>query len=119
MAPIALFDQPLVFSLAATGASIGVHAEGLGLWDNARPALTLDPSLYVGGDLTLHMVFNAVPFTVVMGAAARIDTSAPGGIAAGPQMGIYLAVSQGGFSGGMKSVPAIPVRPSPSIRARE
>lgn len=117
IAPIALFDQPLVFSLATTGASIGVHAEGIGQWDNSQPALTLDPSLYVGGDLTLHMVFNAVPFTVLIGAAARIDTSAPGGIAAGPQFGIYLGVAQGGFAGGIEGArigdaPSIPVRSS-------
>jgi hypothetical protein len=122
MAPIALFDQPLVFSLAATGASIGVHAEGIGQWDDARPALTLDPSLYVGGDLTLRMVFNAVPFTVQIGAAARIDISAPAGLIAGPQFGIYLGVAQGGWAGGIGGVriegvriggvPPIPVRGS-------
>jgi len=113
VAAIALLDQPLIFSFAATGAAIGVHAEGIGLWDNARPVLSLDPSLYVGGDFTLHMAFNAVPFAFVIGVAARIDTSAPGSFDAGRDLGVYLSVAQESAAVGLEGAPSIPVRVSP------
>jgi hypothetical protein len=113
VAAIALLDQPLIFSFAATGAAIGVHAEGIGLWDNARPVLSLDPSVYVGGDFTLHMAFNAVPFAFVIGVAARIDTSAPGSFDAGRDLGVYLSVAQESAAVGLEGAPSIPVRVSP------
>lgn len=112
VAAIALFDQPLIFSFAATGAAIGVHAEGIGLWDDARRMLSLDPSLYVGGDFTLHMAFNAVPFVFVIGVAARIDTSAPGSFDAAKDLGLYLSIGQEGAAGGLKDAPSLPVRAS-------
>jgi hypothetical protein len=92
LAPIALFDQPLVFSLAATGAAIGVHVEGIGRWDDARASFSLDPYLYVGGDFTLRMAFNAVPFVLVLGGAVRIDPSAPGSFDAGRDIGLILSI---------------------------
>jgi hypothetical protein len=117
-APIALLDQPLLFSFAATGASIGVHAEGIALWDNSQVALSLDPSVYTGGDFTLHMVFNAVPFVLVIGAAVRIDTSNPGSFDAGRDLGVYLSIGQAGDgsglggSSGLVNGPPVPVRGS-------
>jgi hypothetical protein len=112
LAAIALFDQPLVFSLAATGAAIGVHAEGIGRWDDTRAAFSLDPFLYVGGDFTLHMAFNAVPFVLVVGAAARIDPSAPGSFDVGRDVGLILSIGQSGLGGGQEKIPSIPVRGS-------
>ncbi len=112
VAAIALFDQPLIFSLAATGAAIGVHAEGIGLWDDARPGFRIDPSVYVGGDFTLHMAFNAVPFVFLIGVAARIDTSAPGSFNAGRDLGVYLSVGQEGTVSGLEKAPPVPIRVS-------
>ena len=110
-AAIALFDQPLVLSFAATGAEMGVHLEGIARWDDRNPAVSLDPCLYAGADFTMHMIFDAVPFLVTIGAALRIDTSAPGSFDAGQDMGLYFSISQAG-GGGNGSVPAVPVRSS-------
>ena len=110
-AAIALFDQPLVFSFAATGAEMGVHAEGIARWDDRNPALTLDPGLYAGADFTLHMIFDAVPFLVTVGAAVRISTSAPGSFDAGRDLGLYFSIAQSSAAGGV-NVPAIPVHSS-------
>jgi hypothetical protein len=101
IASLALFDQPLFFSVAATGAALGVHAEGIGQWDDARLSLTIDPALYVGGDLTLHMAFNAVPFSLTIGVAARIDTSASRAFDPGQDLGVYLFLGQQGAAGGL------------------
>jgi len=101
LASMALFDQPLIFSFAATGAAFGVHAEGIGQWDDARPVLRIDPSLYVGADLTIHMAFNAVPFALVIGVAARIDTSAPRSFDAAQDLGIYLSLGQENAADGL------------------
>ncbi len=116
--PIALFDQPLAFSLAATGARVAVHAEGIGRWDSSFRTLTLDPHLYLGGDLTLRMAFNAIPFSALIGLAARIDTSAPSTFDPGTDLGIYLTIGSAGISGGLASGftpqsrgPSIPVSP--------
>ncbi len=101
IASIALFDQPLLFSVAATGAALGVHAEGIGQWDDARPSLSIDPALYVGGDLTIHMAFNAVPFALTIGVAARIHTSASRAFDSGQDLGVYLSLGQEGSAGGL------------------
>ena len=101
IASIALLDQPLLFSVAATGAALGVHAEGIGQWDDARPSLTITPALYVGGDLTVHMAFNAVPFVLTIGVAARIDTSASRAFDPGQDLGVYLFLGQEGAAGGL------------------
>ena len=101
IASLALFDQPLFFSLAATGAALGVHAEGIGQWDDARPSPTIDPAFYVGGDLTIHLAFNAVPFALTIGVAARIDTSAPRAFDPGQDLGVYLVLGQEGSAGGL------------------
>ena len=109
LVPIALLDQPLLFSLAARGAAFGVHVEGIGRWDNAA-AISLDPSLYVGGDVSLLMAFNAVPFAVVLGVAARIDTAAPGSFDPGRDLGIYLTIGQQAGSTGQGAQPLGPRR---------
>jgi hypothetical protein len=98
---LALFDQPLFFGVAATGAALGVHAEGIGQWDDMRPSLMIAPALYVGGDLTFHMAFNAVPFALTIGAAARIDTSASRVFVPGQDLGVYLFLGQGAGTGGL------------------
>ncbi len=98
--PIALFDQPLVFSLAATGARFAVHAEGIARWDSSFQA-GVDPSLYVGGDFAFRMVFNAIPFDALVGLAARIDTSAPSSFDPATDLGIYLSIGSVGLSGGL------------------
>ena len=112
LVPIALLDQPLFFSLAARGAALGLHAEGIGRWDNSAPVLSLDPSLYVGGDVSLLMAFNAVAFAVVLGVAARIDTTAPGSFDPGRDLRIYLSIGQQAGSTGQGMVPPAALRAS-------
>jgi hypothetical protein len=113
-AAIALFDQPLVFSFAATGAEMGLHAEGIARWDDRHPVFDLDPALYVGGDLTMHMVFDSVPFVITIGAAVRIDTSAPGSFDPGRDLGLYFSIVQSSAAGGDRNggIPAVPVHSS-------
>lgn len=98
--PIGLFDQPLVFSLAATGARIAVHAEGVARWSGGFQGFSVEPFLYTGGDLTFQMAFNAIPFAVQIGAAARISTSSPGSFDPASDIGIYLAIGSAGLAGG-------------------
>ena len=104
IAPIALFDQPLAFSFAATGAAFGLHAEGIGRWDNSLAAISVDPSLYVGGDFSLLMNFDAVPFLLVIGVAVRINTSAPAGFDPGRDLGIYVSLGPQSLAGGPEAV---------------
>jgi hypothetical protein len=101
--PIALLDQPLVFSLAATGARLAVHAEGVAQWGDGFQGFSPEPFLYVGGDFTLQMAFNAIPFGVLAGVAARINTSAPGSFDPATDIGIYLSVGSAGLGGGVKN----------------
>lgn len=110
--PIALLDQPLAFSFAATGAAVAVHAEGIGRWDNSFSTVGLDPALYVGGDLTLLLAFDAVPFAVVIGAAARIDTTAPGSFNPGRDLGVYLTIGSQGLAGGALARAGASLRPA-------
>ncbi len=106
--PIALLDQPLAFSFAATGAAAAVHVEGIGRWDNSFSGLSVDSSLYVGGDITLLMAFDAVPFAMLIGVAARIDTSAPGSFDPGRDIGVYLTFGSQGLAGGARAGPTPP-----------
>ena len=66
----------------------------------------------MGGDLTIHMAFNAVPFALVVGAAVRIDTSAPGSFDAGRDLGVYLSLGQESAAGGLEGAPSNPLRVS-------
>ncbi len=101
--PIGLFDQPLVFSLASTGARLAVHAEGITRWSGGFQSFSVQPFLYTGGDLTFQMVFNAIPFAVQLGAAARINTSSPDSFDPATDIGIYLAFGSAGLAGGAKT----------------
>lgn len=99
--PIALFDQPLAFSLAATGARFAVHAEGIAQWGDAFQGFDIEPFLYVGGDFGLQMAFDAIPFAVMFGVAARINTSAPGSFDPATDIGVYLSFGSAGLAGGL------------------
>ena len=100
--PVALLDRPLAFSLAATGLRLAFHAESVGQWGDGFQGFTMEPFLYVGGDFSLQMAFNAIPFAVLLGAAVRINTSAPGAFDPASDIGIYLSVGSTGLAGGIR-----------------
>ncbi len=99
--PIALLDKPLAFSVAATGARVAVHAEGLAQWGDGFQGFAVEPFLYVGGDFTLQMAFDAIPFGVLIGVAARIDTSAASSFDPVNDIGVYLSIGSVGLAGGL------------------
>ncbi|HUI69827.1 MAG TPA: hypothetical protein VL354_04855 [Spirochaetia bacterium] len=101
--PIGLFDQPLPFSLAVTGMRIAVHAEGLAQWADGFQGFAVEPFMYVGGDMSFRMAFNAIPFVVVLGVTARITTSAPSSFDPARDIGIYLSVGTAGLAGGLNA----------------
>ncbi|MGA2764520.1 MAG: hypothetical protein ABSG17_14270 [Spirochaetia bacterium] len=101
--PIALFDQPLAFSISSTGAGLALHVEGIGRWSAPFQDLSLDPSLYVGGDVTFQMVFNAIPFGALAGVAARINTRAPGTFQPGRDIGVYLGIGSQSIANGQSN----------------
>jgi|GEM_PF-1912155 len=118
--PIGLWDQPIAFSLAATGASFAVHAESLANWGDELQGFSVQPFLYVGGDLTFQMAFNAIPFAVLVGVAGKINTSVPGSFDPGTDLGIYLTIGSAGLGGGLR--PGLSPKPPTdrlTVQARE
>jgi len=101
--PVALLDGPLAFSLAATGLRLAFHAEGVTQWGDGFQGFTAEPFLYVGADFSVQMVFNAIPFDILLGVAARINTSAPGTFDPANDLGVYVSVGSAGLAGGIRA----------------
>jgi hypothetical protein len=101
--PVALLDRPLEFSLAVTGLRLAFHAEGVTRWGDAFRGFTVEPFLYAGGDVSLQMAFNAIPFSIQLGAAVRIDSSAPGSFDPARDIGVYFSIGSAAMAGGARS----------------
>ena len=90
--PIGSFGPALAFSLASTGASFPVTWRVWPTGVTISRDLSLHPFLYVGGDLTFQMVFNAIPFGHWLVWLARSIHSAPGTFDPDRESGIYLTI---------------------------
>jgi hypothetical protein len=90
LVPLALLDQPLPFGFALTGAGLAVHGEAQGQWGTLPGQTSLSPRLYVGGDITLRLVYGIYDIPLGIGLAARIDTRAPSSFDAGSDLRLYL-----------------------------
>ena len=97
LVPVALLDQPLFLGLAITALGLGLHAEGIGQWDIAPLRGGASPVVYVGGDLTVNLVYGAFSLPIGLGCAARIDVTAPNGFDAQNDLRLYVFVGFDSF----------------------
>jgi hypothetical protein len=111
--PIALLDQPLPFGFALTGAALAVHGEALGQWGPAPGQTSLSSVLYVGGDMTLHLVYGIYSIPLGIGLAARIDTHAPASFDAGTDLRLYVFLGFDSFGSTEKKGQDLRVRAAP------
>jgi hypothetical protein len=111
--PIALLDQPLPFGLALTALGLSLHAEGIGQWDAATVRIGLDPSLYIGWDLTIQLAWNRYSLPLGIGVAARIDATNPGAFDVASDLRLYFLIGFDSFGSFAKNGQALGARAAP------
>jgi hypothetical protein len=72
LAPVGLFDQPLLFGLALLGMSAGIHVEAAVDWD-FDPAAFQVPWISAGAEVTFQVGASNQDLPIGVGLAARFD----------------------------------------------
>ncbi len=72
LAPIGLFDQPLLLGLALLGMSAGVHVEAAADWD-LDPGAFQVPWICAGAEITFQIGVSSIDIPVGVGITARFD----------------------------------------------
>jgi hypothetical protein len=98
LVPLALLDQPLPFGFALTGAALALHAEGMGQWGIVPAQASAASKLFVGGDITLQIVYGMYAFPLGIGIAARIPTGSAGSFDLGNDLRPYLFIGFDSFA---------------------
>ncbi|MBN1409932.1 MAG: hypothetical protein JW969_03750 [Spirochaetales bacterium] len=77
--PIALLDQPLLFGLALTKLSCGLHVEYAFEWQPTASVFLPDRLIYTGFELQTELLYGYAtePINVLIGVSARIDSQTP------------------------------------------
>jgi hypothetical protein len=72
LAPIGLFDQPLILGIALLGVSAGAHVEAAADW-GFGPAEFQVPWIYAGAEVVFQLGASSISLPVGVGIAARFD----------------------------------------------
>jgi hypothetical protein len=72
LAPIGLFDQPLILGIALLGMSAGAHVEASADW-GFGPAAFQVPWIYAGAEVVFQLGASSVNLPVGVGISARFD----------------------------------------------